>query len=136
MKRSTEERVDAVLRDLAKWKRIDPKRVYVLAWSSSGPAAYAMATTRGSKPSGYLVAMSVFRPAWHGDLGRTRGKSFYLLQSRGDEITKFHHAELAEKSLRKSKTRVELVEYEGGHGWHGTSFVSIGKGLRWLEERR
>jgi len=136
MERTTEERVDAVVRDLAKWKRVDPKRVFVLAWSSSGPAAYAMAATRGSKPSGYVIAMSVFRPEWHGDLDRTRGKSFYLIQSREDSVTPFDHAERAAESLRKTRARVELVEYEGGHGWRGTSFVSIGRGLRWLEERR
>src|SRR5262249_32788737 len=41
MKFGTEEFIEAVIEDVAKRNKIDRTRVFTLAWSSSGPAAYA-----------------------------------------------------------------------------------------------
>src|SRR5439155_15621237 len=45
MEFSTEEFVDAVIKDAGGRHRLDPQRVFTLTWSSSGPAAYAISLT-------------------------------------------------------------------------------------------
>src|SRR5262249_52669660 len=41
MKFTTEEFIDAVIKDTGDKHKLDPERVFTLTWSSSGPAAYA-----------------------------------------------------------------------------------------------
>ncbi|APZ91492.1 hypothetical protein Fuma_01080 [Fuerstiella marisgermanici] len=36
--------------------------------------------------------------------------------------------------LAKNGASVELVEYEGGHGWHGEVMDRVTAGLNWLQE--
>ena len=63
-----------------------------------------------------------------------RDRAYYLLQSRDDKITTFDHAEKAFELLEKAKAKVKLVEYDGGHGWHGNVFGNMRDGLAWLEQ--
>src|SRR5690606_19218942 len=62
MKFSTEQRVAAVLADVRARKTIDPTRIVLLAWSSSGPAVYDIALGRDTPFERAYVAMSVFKP--------------------------------------------------------------------------
>jgi hypothetical protein len=62
MKYSTEAFIGGVITDVAKKTKLDPERILVLAWSSSGPAAYATMLQDETPVSGSLIAMSVFKP--------------------------------------------------------------------------
>jgi poly(3-hydroxybutyrate) depolymerase len=45
MKFSTEDFVDAVIKDVTSWHKVNPERIFTLSWSSSGQAAYAVSLT-------------------------------------------------------------------------------------------
>ena len=105
----------------------------MLAWSSSGPAAYSMALHSESPFAGAFIAMSVFRPAELPASFDARGKSFYLFQSPDDKITPFDHALQAESTLRGAGARVQLERYAGGHGWQ-TGLKGMAEAFRWLDE--
>ena len=132
---TTEEFIDRVIADVARNKKINPKRVVLLGWSSSGPALYAHALRKRSVVSRYLVAMSVFRPKYLPSIKLARGKSFFLYHSREDQVCPFTDAERAKKELSAAGARVELLEYEGGHGWRGQVFGNIKKGIEWLTSK-
>jgi predicted esterase len=130
---TTEEFVDAVIDDVAERVKIDPAHVFTLSWSSSGPAAYAAALRDDSRITGSFVAMSVFRPEEF-PLENARGRTFFLYHSPDDRVCPFRMAEDARDRLRKARAEVEFVEYEGGHGWHGSVFDEMRRGIEWLEE--
>jgi predicted esterase len=133
MEYSTEELVAAVIEDVAARHTVDRERVYVLAWSSGGPAAYATLLDEESPVRGGLIAMSVFKPNELPPLENARGRGFYLLHSREDRVCPFRMAETASRSLAAAGARTELVEYDGGHGWRGDVFGNIRRGIEWLE---
>ena len=116
---TTEQFIDAVIADVARKNKIDPRKVVLLGWSSSGPALYAHALRQKSVVSRYLVAMSVFRPKYLPPIQLARGKSFFLYHSREDQVCPFADAERAKKDLVAAGARLEILEYEGGHGWRG-----------------
>lgn len=133
MKFSTPEFVGSVIADVEARHLLDPGRIFLLAWSSGGPAAYDSTLTQ-SKVRGAMIAASVFKPELHAPLGGAKSKSYYLLQSSGDEITPFPHAERARDELTKAGAKVLLETYEGGHGaWMGTTFSSVRDAIQWLE---
>ena len=110
--------------------------MFTLSWSSGGPAAYAASVVKDSPIRGSFVAMSIFTPAEvKPTITNAKGHRYYLLQSPEDKITKFFHAELAKKQLTAAGAKVELVKYEGGHGWHGDIFGNIRAGIDWLEQK-
>ncbi len=134
MKFTTEGFVEAVIEDVAKKNRIDRRRVYALAWSSGGPAAYAV-SLRAAKPVvGSFIAMSVFHPANLPPIAGAKGHAFYLYQSRDDQVTAFSFAETARRTLRANGAVVELKEYAGGHGWQGDIYSHVRGGIFWLEK--
>jgi predicted esterase len=135
MKFSTEKLVDFVLDDLAKRRHIDPKSIFTLSWSSGGPAAYAISLEPKTRIAGSFIAMSVFYPEWLPPLKSAAGRAYYLYQSRDDTTTEFHMSELARDALTKNGAVVTLVEYDGGHGWHGSAFDDIKRGVAWLQEK-
>jgi len=131
---STEQFVEAVVKDVAATLPIDPQRVYCLAWSSSGPAAYALAL--GERPAirGSYIAMSVFKPDLLPALGRAKGRAFYIEHSPDDRVCPYRMAREGHEALKKAGARVTLVDYEGGHGWRGDVYGRIRAGLKWLEQ--
>ena len=135
MKFSTEKLVDFVLEDLAKRKHVDPNSIFTLSWSSGGPAAYAISLEPKTRIAGSFIAMSVFYPEWLPSLKSAAGRAYYLYQSREDTTTEFHMSELARDALTKNGAIVTLVEYEGGHGWHGNVFADIKTGVAWLQDQ-
>jgi predicted esterase len=133
MKFSTEEFIDAVIEDVCARHKLDKSRIFTLSWSSSGPAAYALSLT-SKKVTGSLVAMSVFNPKYLPDLKKAKGHGYYLYHSKADRVCPYRMAEQAEKELKKAGAEVNLVEYDGGHGWRGNVFGDIRDGIMWLEK--
>ncbi|MCZ6601969.1 MAG: hypothetical protein O6952_03060, partial [Planctomycetota bacterium] len=64
MEFTTEEFVQKVIVDVSRRHRLDPARIFLLAWSSGGPAAYAISLQQKKLPTGFYIAMSVFRTQW------------------------------------------------------------------------
>jgi len=130
---TTEEFADAVIADAKKRARVDTNQVFALAWSSGGPAVYAMAARDDSPLAGAFVAMSVFLRGENAAVSSVKGKSFYLLQSPDDRVTRFEQAEKARDALAAAGARVHLQSYAGGHGWRGPVWPMMREGFRWLE---
>jgi predicted esterase len=135
MKFATEELVAKVIGDVAAKHKIDRRKIYLLAWSSGGPAAYAIALHKNSPFTGSLIAMSVFRPDELPALTNAAKRSFYLFHSPQDEVCPYAMAQAAQVSLQRAGAQVTLVDYDGGHGWHGDIFGSIRQGIEWLEKQ-
>jgi predicted esterase len=133
MKFSTEEFVEAVIRDVRGRVKVDPERTFTLTWSSSGPAAYA-ASLRSKKIAGSFIAMSVFKPDLLPPLKKARGHAYFLYHSPDDRVCPFRMAEQAARELKKSGATVKLATYEGGHGWRGNLYGNIREGIEWLEK--
>jgi poly(3-hydroxybutyrate) depolymerase len=134
MKFSTEEHVGKVIADVSAKHKIDRERIYMLAWSSGGPAAYAIALHKHSPIAGSMIAMSVFKPQELPALENAAKRSFYVLHSPQDQVCPHFMAQEARARLEKAGGRAALVDYDGGHGWHGDIFGSIRTGIDWLEQ--
>jgi predicted esterase len=136
MKFSTEEFVAAVVKDAAVKQGFDPQKVYLLGWSSGGPPCYATMLQKESPASGAFVAMSIFHPKTYGDAANAAGRSFYIYHSPEDQVCKPWMAKEAQEALAAAGAKTTLVEYQGGHGWHGDIFGSIREGVEWLGNSR
>ncbi len=136
MKFTTEEFVDAVVEDVGKGRKVDASRVFTLSWSSSGPAAYAIALREKTPVTGSFVAMSVFFPGNLPPLKNAKGRAFFIDHSPEDKVCRFALAERARDDLKRNGAAVEFSTYEGGHGWHGDVFGRMRKGFDWLEDNR
>jgi len=132
---TTEEFVASVIFDVKTKARLDPRRVFLLGWSSGGPACYATMLEKDSPVAGAFIAMSVFHPDQLPALAGGEGKLFYLLQSPGDKMTPVRFAEEAEAKLAAAGANVRLDRYAGGHGWHGDVFGMLHTGIEWLDEQ-
>lgn len=133
---STEELVEAVVADVSSKSKIDPKRVFVLAWSSGGPAAYACLLKKDSPLKGGLMAMSVFFEKQLPPLENGKGKGIYIYHSPEDKICKYWIAKKAYELLSDAGVKTKMVDYEGGHGWHGNMYDDINAGMKWLDTSR
>jgi predicted esterase len=131
---ATEEFIDAVVADIANMHKLDPRHIYALGWSSSGPPVYAAAMRAKTPLSGAFVAMSVFKANECPPASGARGRPFYILHSSQDFI-KMQFPEAARKTLTAAGARVKLQTYQGGHGWHGDPHKMIRTGVTWLESQ-
>jgi predicted esterase len=130
---STEAFVDAVIDDVAGKYKVDPKYVFTLTWSSSGPAAYAMSLT-SKRVTGSFIAMSVFRPERLQPLDRAKGQAYFLLHSPDDKVCPFKMSKRAARDLKEHGAKVTLVTYQGEHGWVFPGWDErIREGIQWLE---
>jgi predicted esterase len=129
-----EELFAEVMADVAKGRKLDPKYLFTLAWSSSGTLAYTLGLQEKTPVTGTFVAMSVFQPENLPTLKEARGRSFYILHSPEDFIP-IKMAEDARDQLTKKGASVEYATYEGGHGWHGDVYGTIRTGIGWLEKQ-
>lgn len=132
MKFSTEEFVDAVIKDAGTRHKVDPERTFTLSWSSSGPAAYAISLT-SKKVTGSFIAMSVFKQDLLPSLEMAKGHCYFLYHSPDDRVCPFRMAEQAANDLEKSGAKVKLLTYQGGHGWRAGLYDHIREGVRWLD---
>jgi len=133
IKFSTEELIDAVIKDVAGKYNLDPKRVFTLTWSSSGLAGYA-ASLGNTRVTGSFIAMSVFRPNLLPPLGNAKGHAYFLSHSPDDRVCPFGMAKQAAKELKESGATVKLATYDGGHGWRGNVYGRIREGVEWLDK--
>jgi len=129
---NTETLLEAVLADLKGRTKIDPQQVYLMAWSSGGPAAYTMMMGEQTPFKGALIAMSVMQRAKPSDWAKTKDRRFWLYQSPDDNVTPMKHAEDSAAMLKRNGARVELATYPGGHGWQGEVYPAIKSALDWL----
>jgi predicted esterase len=129
---TTEEFIDGVIADVEERHELDLDHVFTLSWSSGGPAAYAYSLSDDSRCTGSFIAMSVFKPDQLPSLKAARREAYYLLHSPEDFIP-IEMAREAEQALEKKGAEVKLVEYAGGHGWHGNVYGMISDGVDWLE---
>lgn len=129
---TTEQFALAVIAEVSKLRKIDPKRILTLSWSSGGPAAYALALQQKSPIAGSFIAMSVYHPNVLPPRKNAKGKSFYLFHSPEDKMCKYSFSEAAEKDLTAAGARVKLQSFEGGHAWTGPVYPNIRAGFDWL----
>lgn len=132
---TTEAQIDAALAEAKQREPIDAKRVYLMGWSSAGPAVYSYMLRKDAPIAGTFVLMSVFKPEQLPDLAAAKGRRFYLLQSPDDKITKFEHAEKARDALQAAGAEVKLQAYPGGHGFRGDVWGMIRDGVKWLDDK-
>jgi predicted esterase len=128
-----EELFDAAVEDVGKGRKLDPKYLFTLAWSSSGTLAYTLGLRESTPVTGTFVAMSVYKPTTLPNLKGAKGRSFYILHSPEDFIP-IKMAEEARDELTKKGAKVEYATYEGGHGWKGDVYGMIRKGIDTLEK--
>ena len=131
---TTEQLIESVVADVAAKTKLDPKRVYVLAWSSGGPAAYAALLQKDTALTGGILAMSVFKPDQLPSLSNGKDRRFYILHSKADKVCPYWMAKNAADMLSENGVPNKFVEYRGGHGWHGNVFGNIRNGMNWLEK--
>jgi predicted esterase len=134
VKFTTEEFVEAVICDVRKKHSLDSQRIFTLAWSSSGPAAYALSLREKKSVCGSFIAMSVFQPDNLPDLKAAKGHAYYLYHSEEDQVCPFQMAQDAKEQLAAADAKVTLQTYEGGHGWHGNLYADLRTGIEWLEK--
>ena len=129
---TTEAFVAAVVEAVQAEAAIDPKRIAVLAWSSSGPAVYPMLLDpKGPFARGY-VAMSVWPAVDAKGLTAAKGRRFVLDQSPDDRVTDFSHARAAYTALTEAGATVQMSVYRGGHGWQDDPLARLRANLAWL----
>ncbi|MCP4711554.1 MAG: hypothetical protein GY869_23290 [Planctomycetes bacterium] len=133
MKFSTEEFIEGVVKDAKQKYKIDPRYVFTLGWSSSGPALYAASLQKEKSITGSFVAMSVFHPDAYPPLENAVGHPYYILHSPDDWI-RIDFAEAARDQLREHGANTTLQTYPGGHGWVSDPYGNIRKGIGWLEK--
>jgi predicted esterase len=137
MKFSTEEFVEAVIKDVAKKRKVDRTRVFTLSWSSSGPAAYATSLHKERTVTGSFIAMSVFNPEFLPPLKEAKGHAYYIYHSPEDSRCPYRMAEQAKDDLAKNGAKVHLQTFKGGHTWaNGNPYGDIRQGVEWLEKNR
>jgi predicted esterase len=129
---SCEELFAVVVEDVGKQRKLDPRYLFTLAWSSGGTLAYTLGLQDDTPVTGTFVAMSVFKPELLPSLKGAKGANFWLLHSPDDFIP-FSMAESARDSLEKKGAKVQLTSYAGGHGWQGDVYGMIRDGVGWLE---
>ena len=131
---STQQFIANVVKEVQAKHKVDGARVFALAWSSSGSAAYASVLTPNSPVKGAAVAMSVFHPQNLPALAGAKGKRFVILHAPGDKVVPVRFAKEAEKQLKASGAEVHYAEIEGGHGWQDDPLGRIGSAVEWLEQ--
>lgn len=133
MRFSTADFVNDVISDVGQSHAIDAKRIFVVGWSSGGPASYdALLTSKAVR--GVVVAASVFRSTHFPSLQAAAGRGVYIIHSREDSLAAYSMAEEALDRFLAVGARAALSTYSGPHGaWIGTAFAPVREGIRWLE---
>jgi predicted esterase len=129
---STEEFIDAVIKDSKKHLDIDAKNIYLMAWSSSGPPAYAYSLAPKRQTRGAFIAMSIYRSNIIPKAPDSNGGRFFILHSPDDHLIPISMAETARDQIRAGGGMVHYATYAGGHGWHGDIFTTIRGAVDWL----
>jgi predicted esterase len=129
---TTEAFVAAVVAAVQEEAAIDPKRIAVLAWSSSGPAVYPMLLDPKEPFARGYVAMSMWPAVDKQELAAAKGRRFVLDQSPDDQVTAFSHAREGYTALAAAGATVQMSTYRGGHGWQDDPLARLRANLAWL----
>lgn len=132
---TTEEFLDGMVDEIVAKQKVKVGKVVLLAWSSSGPAAYSYLAHGKHPVEGAFIAMSVFRPEFFGDAKTLHAKRVFLLHSPQDFIP-IKIAEAGKSALESLGVSAQLLTYEGGHGWQGPVWENMRKGLAYLMPSR
>ena len=136
MKFSTEEFVEAVVRDVGARYKVDSRYVFTLGWASGGPPVYALSLRRRTPVTGSFVAMSVFHPEALPPLKYADSQPYYLLQPTDVAFLPVKDAKRVQTTLTRNGAKVELATYQGGYGWNQDVYEQIRTGVSWLELHR
>ena len=131
---STEEFIEAVIKDVKSKYELNRNHIFTLSWSSGGPAAYAYSLRKAKSATGSFIAMSVFEPENLAPLEQAKGHAYFIFHSPTDETCPVSMAEAAAEALNKNGATVKLQKYGGGHSWPSYPYGRITSGIRWLEE--
>ena len=131
---STEEFIEAVVKDIRAKYRLNNNHIFTLSWSSGGPAAYSYSLQKEQSATGSFIAMSVFKPENLGPLEHAKGHAYFIFHSPTDTTCPISMAEAAAEALKKNGATVKLQKYGGGHSWPSYPYGRIASGIRWLEE--
>ncbi len=134
VKRTTEQFVDEIIKIVRGQYKVNPRRIFTMSWSSSGPAGYAISLQKDSPVVGSYIAMSVFKPEKLGSLTQARGHAYFIEHSPQDKVCPWRMAQDAVSRLGAEGAKVKFNEYTGGHGWRGNIYPRIAAAIRWLEE--
>lgn len=132
---STEEFIEAVIRDVSRRQPIDMRYILIMSWSSGGPAAYATALRVSTLVRGSYIVMSAYRAEWRLPSDRAKGRTFLIAHSPDDTVCPFEDAESAERDLHEAGAAVRLAKYAGGNGWHGGNYPGIGSAIAWIVDQ-
>lgn len=133
MKFTTEEFIESVVRDVKKQVKLNPKDIFTLGWSSSGPAVYAHALSKDRSTTGAFSAMSVYNPSQLPTDPKIEGFPIFILHSPEDKTCPYWMAEKAKSDLTTKGAKVSFETYGGGHGWVEDPFTHIANGIHFLE---
>jgi predicted esterase len=67
-------------------------------------------------------------------LETAKGQAYYLYHSPDDRVCPYRMAQRAARDLERNEAKVQLMTYEGGHGWRGPLYDHIREGIEWLEK--
>ena len=135
MKFTTEQFVDSVLKHAKTQIKVNPKHIYIMGWSSSGPALYATALRKKTPFKGSYIAMSVFKENNPQRLKLAKDKVFYIEHSKADRVCPYWMAEKAHKVLKQHGAKVIFKTAPGGHGWLPNPYLRIKTAITNLENR-
>ncbi|MEW6355466.1 MAG: hypothetical protein AB1696_04010 [Planctomycetota bacterium] len=134
MKFTTEQFIEGVVKDVEKAYKVNPRHVFTMSWSSSGPATYAASLQKKKSITGSYIVMSVFFPEKLPPLRGAKGYPYYIEHSPDDKVCAFSLAESARDLLTKSKAVVEFSTYPGGHTWPPDVYARVQKAVKWLKD--
>ncbi|MGE0145486.1 MAG: hypothetical protein AB7T19_19530 [Planctomycetota bacterium] len=131
MRYTTESLVTAVIDDLRQQVDIDPSRIFLFAWGSSGRAALRLTTGLRSDFAGAYLAMTSYQGLPQ-RLEPCKGRRFLFDHSTGDRIHPHADAVVATERLTEEGALAWLRTIRGGHGWTDTARAGIDTGIAWL----
>ena len=107
-------------------------KIYMLAWSSSGPAVYSYLANGKHDIAGAFIAMSIFNRDLIKGTGVLHTKRIFLLHSPDDQVIPIQQAEAARDEFARRGIDAKLETYPGGHGWSGPVWQLIDEGFAFL----
>ena len=132
---STEEFVEAVVKDVKQKHRLNDRCIFTVSFSAGGYAGYAVSLQEKKSTTGSFIGMAAFDPRYYAPLALAKGHAYFLYHSPDDKVFPFRMAKHARDALTKNGAKVKLVTYRGTHYHSPTFFKDIRQGIRWLEER-
>lgn len=130
---STEEFIEAVIKDVKNKYKVNDNHIFSLCWSSGGLAGYAYSLQKDSLATGSFIAMSAFEPERLPPLEQAKGRAYVLFHSATDETYPFSMARQARDKLKEKGAKVLLLKHRGKQSWQEKPYRQIRLGITCLE---